>query len=119
MLAALVLLLWLGSAISASAQRMVAVHKVEVDVLQMLGASRVQLSRLFERRLVRLILYASAAGTVLTTILFVMVRSRSSVALAEALNLVATIGVGVVLTPLLLVIAGKLVARMAVLRAVR
>ncbi len=118
-LAALVLLLWLGSAISASAQRMVAVHRVEVDVLQMLGANRVQVSRLFERRLVRLILFASAAGTVLTTILFVLVRSRSSAALAEALNLVATIGVGVVLTPLLLVIAGKLVARLAVLRSLR
>jgi len=118
-LAALVLLLWLGSAISALAQRMIAAHAVEVDVMQMLGASRVQLSRLFERRVVRLILLASAAGTVLTTFLFVLVRSRSSAALAEALNLVTTIGVGVALTPLLLVVAGKLVMRLAVLRSLR
>ncbi len=118
-LAALVLLLWLGSAVSTLAKRMVATHAVEVDVLQMLGASRVQVSRPFERRVVRRILVASAAGALLTTILFVLAQTRISATLAEALNLPVAIGLGVALVPILLILLGKLVARLAVFRALR
>ena len=118
-LAALVLLLWLGSAISGLARRMVAIHAPEVEVMRMFGATRIQISRLFERRVVRRMLVASAAGVVLTTILFILAQARSSVALAEALNLPATIGIGVAVVPVSLVLIGKLVARLAVFRALR
>lgn len=118
-LAALVLLLWLGSAVSSLARRMVATHAVEVDVLQMLGASRVQVSRPFERRVVRRILGASAVGALLTTTLFVLAQTRISATLAEALNLPVAIGLGVALVPISLILMGKLVARLAVFRALR
>lgn len=118
-LAALVLLLWLGSAVSMAARKMVAVHALEVQVLQMIGATRVQVSKLFERRVVRLVLAASAVGTVLTTFLFILARTRSSATLAEALNLPMTIGIGMALVPILLALVGKLVARIAVFRSLR
>lgn len=119
MLAALVLLLWLGSAISTAAQKMRAVHALEVKVMQMLGASRVQISRPFERRVVRRVLIASVIGVALTTILFVMAQARSTATMAEALNLPATIGFSVALAPVLLVLVGKLVTRLAVFRSLR
>lgn len=113
-LLALLLVAWLGLAIRSLAARMMPAHAAEIRIATMLGATRAQIARLFERRLSGPVLWTSIAGALFTVLVFFTVRAQMNAPFPATIDVPLTVWLVVALAPMILALLCRIVVRLTI-----